>query len=132
MKTGLIIGIIVLIVIVLGALVFILMNNPSTQGNTQTNKPSSGNNQPSTPKTYNIEIKNFAFSPASLTINKGDTVIWTNKDSVPHTVTSDLGNELDSPVFGNGKTYSHTFTNSGNFNYYCTIHPMMKAEIIVK
>jgi len=145
MKTGSIIGIVVIIAIVLGALVFILTSNPFMQG-TQTNQPNSGNNQitppsttalsqtatPLTPRTYNIEIKDFAFSPASLTINKGDTVIWTNKDSVPHPVTSDSGNELNSGTLSQGQTYSHTFSAAETFFYHCSVHPMMKAKIIVQ
>ena len=145
MKTGLTIGIVAIIVIVLGALAFILMSNPSIQG-TQTNQPNSGDNQitppstttpsqtttPSTPKTYNIEIKDFAFSPSSLTINKGDTVIWTNKDSVSHPVTSDSGNELNSGTLSQGQTYSHTFSAAETFFYHCSVHPMMKAKIIVQ
>ena len=44
----------------------------------------------------NVEIINFAYQPSDITIKVGDTVTWTNKDSVGHTVTSDDGNELDS------------------------------------
>jgi len=82
-------------------------------------------------KTYNLEIRNFAFSNTDLSINKGDTVIWTNDDTVSHTVTSDSGNELNSPSIPQGGTYSHTFTTSGTFSYHCGIHPSMKANMKV-
>ena len=84
------------------------------------------------PQTYNVSIQNVAFSPSTLTIHVGDTVVWTNKDSVIHTVTSDTGTELNSANLSNGETYSHTFNQAGTFNYHCTVHPMMKAKVIVE
>src|SRR3989344_8935224 len=57
--------------------------NESPENNTQTGPPEN-NDQP---QTYSVEIKSYAFNPLSLTINVGDTVIWTNMDSVGHTVT---------------------------------------------
>ena len=98
----------------------------------------SGNDQPlssvpsTQPKTYNADIKNFAYSPSTLTVKKGDTIIWTNQDTTKHTVTSDSGSELDSELLGKGETYSHTFSTEGTFAYHCTPHPYMKAKIIVE
>ena len=89
-------------------------------------------NQPKTEGTYNIEISNFAFNPSEVKIKIGDTVTWINEDSAPHTVTSDSGNELNSPQLSNGQNYSRTFSNTGTFNYYCSVHPSMKATIIVE
>ena len=84
------------------------------------------------PNTHNIEMNNFAFFPTSLTIHPGETVTWTNKDSVPHTITSDSGAELGSSTIATGKTYSHQFNTAGTFTYHCSIHPSMKATIIVQ
>ena len=61
----------------------------------------------------------------------GTTVTWINKDAVPHTVTSLSGSELDSGTMNQGATYSHTFNSSGTYDYYCTIHPYMKASVTV-
>jgi amicyanin len=83
-------------------------------------------------KTYTMDIKGFAFANTELKIKKGDTIIWTNQDSVGHTVTSDSGSELDSPMIAKGETYSHTFNTVGTFNYHCTPHPNMKAKVIVE
>lgn len=83
-------------------------------------------------KTYNIEIIDFAFNPKEIKIKKGDVVIWENKDTAPHTVTSDLGSELDSATLSKSNTYSHTFNQVGIFNYHCAPHPYMKAKIIVE
>lgn len=78
-----------------------------------------------------VEIKNFAFSPVTITISKGQTVTWTNMDSAPHTVTSTSG-IFDSGSIGNGQTFSYTFNTAGTFEYYCTIHPSMPhGEVIV-
>src|SRR3989344_5701574 len=113
-------------------------NNQIIYPPTSDNSDNSNNNpsQPppitSSPKTYQVSISNFAFSPSTLTIKKGDMITWTNKDSVSHTVTSDSGDELDSNMLSKGKTYSHTFNKAGTFNYHCTPHPSMKAKIIVE
>lgn len=79
-----------------------------------------------------IEIKDFLFNPMEIRIKVGDSVTWTNKDSMKHTVTSDSGNELNSATLSQGDTYSHTFNKVGTFDYHCTIHLSMKAKIIVE
>ena len=123
-----------IILLVLAGLVYFLMQKSPTQNlnNSLGNSPSvntmSGNSQ----QTYNVNIQNFAFSPQTLTISKGDKIVWTNNDPTTHTITSDDGNELDSGLIPSGESYSHTFDNSGGFNYHCSIHTMMKGNIIVK
>jgi plastocyanin len=81
------------------------------------------------PQTYNINIQNFSFNPGTLTINKGDTVIWTNNDSAPHQIKSATFN---SNTLSNGGTFSFTFTDAGTYNYSCAIHPSMTGSIIVQ
>lgn len=83
-------------------------------------------------QTHEINIQGFAFSPKELTIQVGDTIIWTNLDSTQHTVTSDSGTELDSEYLSKDETYSHTFTTVGNFAYHCIPHPSMKGTITVE
>ena len=78
-----------------------------------------------------VIMKGFAFNPAELTVKKGTTVTWTNQDSAPHTVTSDSGSELSSATLSNGQSYSHTFNEAGTFAYHCSVHPMMKAKVVV-
>jgi len=84
------------------------------------------------PPINNVEIKNFGFNPPELRIKKGDTVVWVNRDSAGHTITSDSGNELSSPTISQNQEYRHTFTQSGTFNYHCTVHTSMKAKVIVE
>lgn len=82
------------------------------------------------PVTHNITIQNFAFSQKSITLKKEDMVMWTNKDSAPHTVTGESGG-LSSPTLNANGTYSFTFNNTGTFNYHCAFHPSMTGTIIV-
>jgi amicyanin len=91
-----------------------------------------GGNQSSNQTANSIEIKNFAFSPSTLTIKTGETVTWTNDDSTTHTITSDTGSELGSGSISTGQTYSHTFNTAGTFDYHCSIHTSMKGKVIVE
>ena len=77
-----------------------------------------------------VEIKNFAFEPKTVTIKVGQTVTWTNQDSVAHTVTGDGG--IDSGDLSKGKSYSKTFDTEGTFDYHCSIHPSMTGQVIVE
>jgi plastocyanin len=79
-----------------------------------------------------VAISNFAFSPADITVKVGDTVTWTNNDSVGHTVTSDTG-AFDSPnPIAQGSTYSFKFTKAGTYPYHCAVHPSMTAKVTVQ
>ena len=83
------------------------------------------------PTTHYIDIQGYAFSPSSITINVGDTIVWTNYDSASHTVTSNDGT-FDSGSISNGNTFSFTFTSAGTFNYYCAPHPNMTGSVTVQ
>ncbi|NAL77083.1 hypothetical protein DYY65_02350 [Nitrososphaera sp. AFS] len=85
-----------------------------------------------------------AFSPNPINVKVGDTVTWTNKDTVEHTVTSgtgasdtNKGKEFDSGLAGptaltaTGKTFSHKFAAAGTFPYFCQLHPAMMGKVIV-
>lgn len=76
-------------------------------------------------------IENFSFQPITRNIKVGMKVIWTNKDSVSHTVTSDSGSLLDSGLIAPGTTFSFIFTEPGTYSYHCVPHPSMKGSIIV-
>jgi len=76
------------------------------------------------------------YSPSELTTLPGSSVTWLNDSGVIHTVTS--GNPLEGPdgifdssIIMTGDTFSHTFTEAGNYQYFCTIHPWMTGTIIV-
>ncbi len=75
-------------------------------------------------------------SPADYSVNVlrikvGTTVTWTNNDNTQHTVT-DEGGAFDSGFLDNGDTWSHTFADVGEFEYFCLPHPWMRARIVVE
>lgn len=92
---------------------------------------------PSTPvraaTTWNVSISNFQFTPATITINVGDTVTWTVTGG-PHTTTSDSGQTMswDSGALSDGKSFSLAFNTIGNFTYHCAFHASMHATVIVQ
>ena len=79
-----------------------------------------------------VSISDFAFNPRTITIQKGESIIWTNEDSVKHSIVSDSGNEIASDSISKGEIYEHTFNNVGTYSYYCGIHPSMKGEVVVE
>ncbi len=81
--------------------------------------------------TNSVEISNMAFGPASITVKKGATVTWTNKDSIAHTVTGDSQDGPASKSLANGDTYSFTFNSAGTFKYHCSIHSSMTGTVTV-
>lgn len=84
----------------------------------------------STPGKNEVFMRSTAFTPSSLTVVKGTTVKWTNKDNLTHTVTSDNG-LFDSGNKNLGETFSHLFDSIGTFNYHCTTHSGMTGTVIV-
>lgn len=82
-------------------------------------------------QTLTVNIKNFQFQPVSLSIDQGDTVQWVNQDSSTHTSTSD--NALwDSKNLSAASIFTQSFEKPGKFSYHCSIHPGMKATVIVR
>ncbi len=81
-------------------------------------------------KVHNIEIKQMQFQPAELTVQKGDTVVWTNNDIVTHDVTEEKGKLWTSGPLAPGQSWSLVVTKSAD--YYCSIHVVMKAKLVVK
>ncbi len=72
-----------------------------------------------------------AYSPNPITIARGGSVTWVNRDSMSHTATSDTG-AWDSGLMGPGASFTQTFQNSGSFSYHCTIHPGMIGTVTVQ
>jgi plastocyanin len=79
-----------------------------------------------------VRQQDFAFAPANIIVDEGTTVTWTNRDSVGHTVTSDGGGELQSPLLGQKETFSYTFDEPGRYSYFCSPHPYMKGLVTVR
>jgi plastocyanin len=79
-----------------------------------------------------VVIDNFNFSPKTFTVPAGATVTWTNHDNVPHVVTSADDQFKKSLVLKTGQRFSNTFATAGSYSYFCSIHPRMTAQIIVR
>jgi plastocyanin len=83
------------------------------------------------PKIVLIDVKNFMFAPASMTVKSGATVTWTNMDQEPHTVVSSDG-LFRSGAIDTGESFSFTFEKPGTYQYLCTIHPRMVGIVVVQ
>ncbi len=77
-----------------------------------------------------VDIKGFAFQPATLTVPPDTVVTWTNQDNTPHTVTS-IDGKFDSGSLNKGQEFSFNFTEPGVYDYHCKIHPSMRGQIEV-
>jgi plastocyanin len=77
-----------------------------------------------------VAIDNFTFSPAELKVKVGDTITWTNRDDIPHTVVS--AGKFRSKAMDTDDTFSFTFTSAGDYKYFCSLHPHMTGMIKVE
>jgi plastocyanin len=82
------------------------------------------------PAETHAAIDEFAFKPDTLTVPIGTTVVWENKDDIPHTVVA-VDKTFHSPALDTDDKFSFTFNNAGSFEYFCSLHPNMKARVIV-
>src|ERR1700739_440536 len=78
-----------------------------------------------------VQIDNFTFTPATVTVAAGTTVTWKNEDDSPHRI-GDKDGTFKSAALDTADTFSHTFAAPGEYPYICTIHPYMAGKIIVK
>ncbi|HEY6770798.1 MAG TPA: cupredoxin family copper-binding protein [Candidatus Sulfotelmatobacter sp.] len=79
----------------------------------------------------NVKIDNFSFGPQTVTVPVGGTVTWTNADDIPHNVVSTDG-IFKSKVRDTDEKFSYTFTKAGTYSYYCSVHPKMVGQVVVK
>jgi len=79
---------------------------------------------------YEVDVRNLTFAPDTLIVAVGDTVSWTNRDLVPHTVTADA--DWDSGAVPNGAIFTWVAGRAGVIRYRCAYHPMMIASITVR
>jgi plastocyanin len=77
-----------------------------------------------------VAIAEFAFNPADIAATVGQTVTFTNSDSVPHTATLDDGS-CTTPNIANGGSDGLTFNAAGTYPFHCNVHPNMKGTITV-
>lgn len=80
-------------------------------------------------KTYTVEIAQMKFSPAVITVNKGDIILFVNHDMVAHDVTEQSKKAWSSSVLQPGASWKMEVVSSAD--YYCSIHVVMKGKITV-
>jgi len=147
---------IITIGIVLGAAIIVVVawllmagnqpsNSTSQQPSTNTSQSqndSTADNSPNgstdnvTTQTNSVTIQDMSFSPATITVKKGTTVTWTNKDSVGHNVVSDSDAPAGGPpktasLLSKDQTFSFKFDTVGTFSYHCAPHPFMQGTVEV-
>jgi len=77
-----------------------------------------------------VVIDNFSFTPPTVSVPVGTTVVWTNRDDVPHNVVS-TEQKFKSPVLDTDEQFSQRFDGPGAYNYFCSIHPKMTGRVVV-
>ncbi|MEU4250460.1 cupredoxin family copper-binding protein [Amycolatopsis sp. NPDC026612] len=87
---------------------------------------------PAAAATQQVMMQGYAFSPAALTVRVGDTVTWMQHDEAPHdVVTTSAPVAFRSPQLSAGQSWSYTFRQPGTYQYYCSVHPDMRASVTV-
>ncbi len=129
----------VLVVLVLGTGGWALFMQSDSNNDTPSNTPTSSGQDNATSDSSSsgtssatVNITNMLFTPSQVTIQKSDTVTWTNNDSADHTVTADTGNGPKSETITPGSTYSYTFDEVGSFQYHCSFHSAMHGTVVVR
>jgi plastocyanin len=77
-----------------------------------------------------VKIENFTFAPKTLTVKVGTAVTFENDDDIPHLVVANDGS-FRSKALDTGDAYAFTFTKTGDFPYFCALHPHMQGTITV-
>ena len=81
-------------------------------------------------KGHEVTMDGTRFIPETLTVQRGDRVVWVNKDPFPHTATAD--GAFDSGSIAAGRPWSYTAYKQGELPYVCTFHPGMKGMLVVQ
>ena len=82
-------------------------------------------------KTHAVRIEGMKFVPERIEVAAGDTVVWTNKDLVPHTVTAS-GAKVESGEIAPNKSWRFVAKKKGEMPYICRLHPVMKGVLVVR
>jgi plastocyanin len=83
------------------------------------------------PIVHPVLIEGTSFTPQSLTVTPGDTIVWTNRDPFPHTVTARNG-QFDSRIIAEEHSWTYTAKRKGEFPYFCALRQTMTGVLIVK
>ena len=83
------------------------------------------------PKAVEVDIAKFAYGPKDITVAPNATIVWTNHDETPHTVSSN-DKSFASKGLDTDDKFQHTFATEGDFSYICTLHPFMTGVVHVR
>jgi plastocyanin len=89
------------------------------------------NSAHATGQTVTITIDNFTFKPEQTIVTPGTTVTWINNDDIPHTIVETKKSFRSKPL-DTENSFSFTFMNAGDYDYFCSLHPHMTGKVIVK
>jgi amicyanin len=103
---------------------------PSTPATLGAGTAGAGAPSPAAATPADVGITNFKFTPASLTVKVGTSVVWTNHDAIAHTVNF-TADGINSTVLNQNDQFTHTFTTPGTYDYICSIHPFMHGSVTV-
>lgn len=137
MKKNILIAVVVVVLLGLGAVVIGSGSDKTDNGmqNMDMSRMEPSSNQRSEPAAANtVIIDSLDFQQKEITVKKGDTVTWKNEDTARHNVVFDdesVGEVENSQLIGKGEELQFTFDKTGEFSYFCSPHPFMKAKIIV-
>lgn len=87
---------------------------------------------PAAPRTHTVEIKGMVFVPDSITVARGDTIVWINRDFVPHTATGQGGPAWDTGELAEGDSGRFVPKTAGALAYICALHPTMRGVVVVR
>jgi plastocyanin len=93
--------------------------------------PAGGDTPAAAADSRQVVVDNFSFTPAAAAVPVGATVTWTNHDDIPHNVVSP-DQKFKSPVLDTDEMFSHKFEAAGTYKYYCSIHPRMTGQVVVR
>ena len=82
------------------------------------------------PQVHQVVIRGMQFVPAELAVAKGDVIVWTNEDFFPHTATAP--GVFDSKAIESKGQWRYQAETPGELQYVCTLHPTMKAKLLVR
>lgn len=126
------IGIIVIVLVVLGGGFFLMQGNKSSEGQTTTETTTPAIETTGTAMAKNVvEIKDFKYNPATLTVKAGERVTFINKDAAGHSATAD-DKSFDTGVLSQGESETVTLGTAGTFKFHCTPHPNIQGTIVVE
>src|SRR5229473_4866930 len=93
--------------------------------------PAAGKDMPNPSTPNQVRVENFSFQPSTLTVKAGTTVTWVNHDDEPHTV-NENNKAFKSGTLDTDAKFSYKFSSPGTYSYFCSLHPRMTGQIIVK